>query len=59
MNNFIGGIGWGLGVTVGLSALLAIASFVLSKINFVPIIGQFTNQVVQFVQENEPRTVKK
>lgn len=59
MNNFVGGIGWGLGVTVGLSALLGITSFLLSRINFVPVIGHFTSEVVQFVQDNGPQRSKK
>ncbi|OGY07969.1 MAG: hypothetical protein A2782_02370 [Candidatus Blackburnbacteria bacterium RIFCSPHIGHO2_01_FULL_43_15b] len=59
VNNFIGGIGWGLGATVGLAAFLALTTFVLSKVNFVPIIGQFTSQVVQFVQDSGPQRIKK
>lgn len=39
INNFLGGIAWGLGATIGLTALLAIIGFLVSKIDWMPIIG--------------------
>lgn len=39
VNNFIGGIFWGLGATVGVSIILAILGLILSKINLIPFIG--------------------
>lgn len=48
-NNFLGGISWGLGVTVGLSIIIAILSFIGSKVNFIPVIGGFIAQIVNYV----------
>lgn len=53
-HNFLAGIAWGLGITVGATILLAIGGFILSKINLIPIIGTFVAQIVEFVQQNNP-----
>lgn len=59
VNNFVGGMGWGFGVTIGLSALIAISTFLLRQINFVPVVGQFASEIVQFVQESGPQRTRK
>jgi hypothetical protein len=51
--NFLGGIAWGLGVTVGLSIVLAILGFIISKINLIPFIGDFVTRIVEFVEKNK------
>ncbi len=51
-NNFVGGIAWGLGVTVGLTAFLAILAFIAARINFVPIVGDFTSDVLNYIVSN-------
>lgn len=57
--NFLGGIAWSLGVTIGLTIILAILGFMLSKINLVPIVGDFASGVVEFVEQNRrtPRDI--
>lgn len=48
-NNFLGGISWGLGVTVGLSIIIAFLSFIGSKVNLIPVIGEFVASIVNYV----------
>lgn len=47
-----GGLGWGVGLTIGTAAIIAILSFFASKIDFVPIFGQFLADVIQAAQSN-------
>lgn len=51
-NNFIGGIAWGLGVTVGLTVFIALLAFIGSNIDFVPIVGDFIAEVINYIVEN-------
>lgn len=48
-NNFIGGIAWGFGATVGISILFAILGLLAKNIDFVPIIGSFISNIINFV----------
>jgi hypothetical protein len=50
LNNFLGGIAWGLGATVGLAIILTILGFILRAINVVPIIGNFATQINHYIQ---------
>lgn len=58
INNFIGGVAWGLGATVGLSIVIAILGIILSKINLIPIVGEFVSQITTFVLQNNPHLLK-
>lgn len=53
-NNFLGGIAWTLGVTTGATIIVALLSYILGKINLVPIVGTFVLGVIEFVQQNNP-----
>ena len=57
INNFLGGISWGLGATVGLAVVLAILGFVIGKIDFVPIVGDFLSNLTEYTQR-DPRLLK-
>ena len=48
-NNFIGGIAWGLGITVGLSVFLGILAFIGSRIDLVPVVGDFAAKVINYI----------
>lgn len=54
VNNFIGGIAWGLGATIGITLILAVFGYTLRNIVFVPIIGEFVQDVSNFVIQNQP-----
>lgn len=58
MDNFVGGIAWSLGVSIGATLVLAILAFILSKINYVPLVGGFVAQIVEFVANNSPNLVQ-
>ena len=58
VNNFTGGIAWGLGATVGVSIIVAILGIVLKKIDIVPLFGNFASQVTNYVLQNNPHLVK-
>lgn len=49
VNNFIGGIAWGIGVTFGLSLLIALLGFVATQVNLVPVVGGFVSEVIKFI----------
>ncbi len=53
-NNFIGGIAWGLGATLGLAIFFAIIAFIGSHINFVPIVGNFVSEVANYILSTRP-----
>lgn len=48
-NNFLGGLAWGIGVTLGLTVFFAVLAFISSHINFVPIVGNFVSNVIDYV----------
>ncbi|HSW96728.1 MAG TPA: DUF5665 domain-containing protein [Candidatus Saccharimonadales bacterium] len=49
IDNFLGGIAWGLGASIGVSIILAILGFIASKINLVPVIGTFVANILDVV----------
>ena len=57
-NNFLGGIAWGLGATVGVSIVIAILGLILKNINLVPFIGNFVSQITNYVLQNNPQLIK-
>lgn len=51
INNFIGGISWGLGATLGLAIVLTVLGFILSKMNWIPVVGDFVTKVSVYVSQ--------
>jgi hypothetical protein len=58
-NNFLGGIAWGLGATVGVSIFFAILAFILSKVNVIPVVGNFVSGVLSYILQNNPNLLVK
>ena len=52
MDNFLGGISWALGVWIGATLFIAIIVFVLSKVNYIPIVGDFMVDILNYVGQN-------
>ena len=51
-DNFLGGIAWGVGATIGLSIVLALLGLLGNAIGFVPIVGDFVSQVIDYINQN-------
>jgi hypothetical protein len=54
VNNFLGGIAWGLGVTIGLSIVLAVLGLLANAIGVVPFVGNFVSEVIKYLNQNNP-----
>lgn len=49
INNFLGGISWGLGATVGLSLFFIALGIIAKEVNLVPFVGSFVSQVINYI----------
>ena len=49
INNFLGGISWGLGATVGLSLFFVLLGVIAKEVNLVPVVGSFVSQVINYI----------
>ncbi len=54
VNNFIGGISWALGATVGLSLIVTLLTLIAKNVNLVPVVGSFVSSVIDFIFANNP-----
>ena len=50
--SLVGGIGWGVGLTIGTGVIIYLLSFFIAKIDFVPILGSFLADVIKSAQGN-------
>lgn len=57
-NNFIGGISWALGATIGLSLIFWFLTILAKNVNLVPVVGTFVSQVINFVLSHNPNLGK-
>lgn len=53
LNNFLGGIAWGMGAAVGGALLLTVIGFAVSKLDYVPVVGGFVSNIVGYVEEQQ------
>ena len=49
VRNFLGGLAWGLGSVIGATVIVAILVGLLSVVDFIPFIGNFTAEIVEIV----------
>jgi hypothetical protein len=54
VNNFIGGIAWAIGATVGLALIIAILTLIVKNVNIIPVVGNFVAKIIQFVISKNP-----
>ncbi|MDO8551128.1 MAG: DUF5665 domain-containing protein [bacterium] len=47
LDNFLGGVAWGLGSLIGVTVVIAILGYFVSQINLVPILGSWISQIIQ------------
>lgn len=48
----VGGLGWGVGITLGTSAIILIIGYFVSRIDFIPILSQFLADVIKSTEPN-------
>lgn len=55
-NNFLGGLAWGFGTVLGATLVVALVLLLLSKLDTVPIIGDFISEILKQIEL--PQTTK-
>ncbi|MBI4037870.1 hypothetical protein HY382_02400 [Candidatus Curtissbacteria bacterium] len=56
LHGLLGGLGWGVGITVGTAVIIVGLGYLVSKIDFVPFIGDYLNQVIErSIRESTPQ----
>lgn len=58
LNNFIGGLSWALGATIGLSLIITLLTLIAKQVNFIPIFGNFVSEITTFVLRTNPNLGK-
>ena len=51
LNNFLGGLAWGFGTVLGATVVVGLVVLLLSKLNSIPIIGDFFSSILQAIQQ--------
>ncbi len=54
-NNFVGGIAWALGATVGISLIFTLLALLAKNVNLIPIVGEFVSEIINFVLSHNTR----
>jgi len=52
VNNFLGGIAWGVGATAGASIVVALFTLFLHQLNLIPFLGNFISDITSVVLTN-------
>lgn len=53
LDNFLGGIVWAFGVWVGTTIIAVIVFYFISKVDFVPIVGNFVSEVTKYIAHDK------
>lgn len=49
IDNFLGGIAWSIGVWIGTTIIVGIFVFIIAKIDFIPVVGNFVAEIAKYV----------
>ena len=49
IRNFLGGIAWAVGITIGFSLFVAALKFLGNYIDLIPVVGTFISDIIDFV----------
>lgn len=52
LDNFLGGVVWSFGVWVGTALIAVIIIYFLSKVDLVPIVGNFVSEVTKYMAKD-------
>ncbi len=52
LHGLMGGLGWGIGITIGTAVFIGLIGFLISKIDLVPVFGHFLSDVIKSAQGN-------
>ena len=61
LNNFLGGLAWAIGATVGISIIIFLLTNVFRNVGWIPLIGDFISNLTSYVLTNlqsNPQLVK-
>ncbi len=58
-DNFIGGIAWALGATVGLALIVTLLTIIAKNVNIIPVVGNFVAGVIEFILTKNPNLLSK
>ncbi len=50
LNNFLGGLFWGLGTVLGATLVVGLVIIILGQLNSVPVIGNFISDILRSLQ---------
>ncbi len=51
LKNFVGGIGWVAGITIGFALLISLVSYLLSQAGGLPLIGDWFARIVEVTNQ--------
>jgi hypothetical protein len=50
LNNFLGGLAWGVGTVLGATVIVALIILLLSKLSVIPVVGNFFINILNQLQ---------
>lgn len=53
LNNFLGGIAWGVGTVIGATIIVGLIGMFLSRAEEIPFVGDIIENVMQQIQDSE------